>query len=392
MHHYQLADWISYRRLLWVDVALCVVILSVTPYTEVDWIAYMQEVEGFLEGETNYVNLKGDTGPLVYPGVFVYLYAALYYVTARGTMVWLAQWLFTAAYVCVTALTFHLYGIAGRVPMLFSIMAIMSRRMHSIFLLRLFNDGIAMLLLYTATVSTAWRDWKQGALWFSLAVGVKMNVLLFAPGFLAVWCRTSTTSAVVGCLAICAAVQLGAGLPFLSHYPVAYIGKAFELSRVFTYKWTVNYKFLDEETFASPSFGLALLASTLLSWMYLAIFRWRKRDMSHPGAIIRTLFESNLVGVVFSRTMHYQFYVWMFHQIPLLLYYTAVEHRPRAASEQQRRSTDYFPVLQAALSIGIAAGIEYGFTTYPSSPFSSAILMSCLAILWARIMTSSEQV
>lgn len=33
--------------------------------TEIDWKAYMQEVEGFLNGERDYTKLKGDTGPLV---------------------------------------------------------------------------------------------------------------------------------------------------------------------------------------------------------------------------------------------------------------------------------------------------------------------------------------
>jgi alpha-1,3-mannosyltransferase len=33
--------------------------------TEIDWIAYMQEVEGFINGTLNYYELKGDTGPLV---------------------------------------------------------------------------------------------------------------------------------------------------------------------------------------------------------------------------------------------------------------------------------------------------------------------------------------
>ena len=33
--------------------------------TEIDWVAYMQEVEGFLNGTWDYVELKGDTGPLV---------------------------------------------------------------------------------------------------------------------------------------------------------------------------------------------------------------------------------------------------------------------------------------------------------------------------------------
>ena len=33
--------------------------------TEIDWVAYMQEVEGFLNGTYDYGQLKGDTGPLV---------------------------------------------------------------------------------------------------------------------------------------------------------------------------------------------------------------------------------------------------------------------------------------------------------------------------------------
>ena len=33
--------------------------------TEIDWVAYMQEVEGFINGTWDYEELKGDTGPLV---------------------------------------------------------------------------------------------------------------------------------------------------------------------------------------------------------------------------------------------------------------------------------------------------------------------------------------
>ena len=34
--------------------------------TEIDWEAYMQEVEGFLNGTYDYMKLEGATGPLVY--------------------------------------------------------------------------------------------------------------------------------------------------------------------------------------------------------------------------------------------------------------------------------------------------------------------------------------
>jgi len=33
--------------------------------TEIDWLAYMQEVEGVINGTFNYTKLGGHTGPLV---------------------------------------------------------------------------------------------------------------------------------------------------------------------------------------------------------------------------------------------------------------------------------------------------------------------------------------
>ena len=94
-------------------------------YTEIDWIAYMQEVEGVLNGTYDYrlehfvfecrkarfvdfysrfvmtlclgkfestnkiglSKLRGDTGPLVYPAGFVWIYTILYYVTR-----WAINW------------------------------------------------------------------------------------------------------------------------------------------------------------------------------------------------------------------------------------------------------------------------------------------------------------
>ena len=52
--------------------------------TEIDWVAYMQEVEGFLGGEYNYSNLRGNTGPLVYPAGFVYIFSILRWLTDNG--------------------------------------------------------------------------------------------------------------------------------------------------------------------------------------------------------------------------------------------------------------------------------------------------------------------
>lgn len=43
-----------------------VVFMSCTTDTEIDWKAYMDEVEGVINGTYDYTQLKGDTGPLVW--------------------------------------------------------------------------------------------------------------------------------------------------------------------------------------------------------------------------------------------------------------------------------------------------------------------------------------
>ncbi|TYJ49182.1 hypothetical protein E1A91_A01G116200v1 [Gossypium mustelinum] len=75
--------------LLIIDSLLVSFIIAYVPYTKIDWDAYMSQVSGFLGGERDYKNLKGDTGPLVYPAGFLYVYSAIQYVT--GGQVFPAQ-------------------------------------------------------------------------------------------------------------------------------------------------------------------------------------------------------------------------------------------------------------------------------------------------------------
>jgi len=44
------------------------------PDTEIDWVAYMEEVGFYEQGELNYTKMRGGTGPLVYPAGFVYFF------------------------------------------------------------------------------------------------------------------------------------------------------------------------------------------------------------------------------------------------------------------------------------------------------------------------------
>lgn len=73
-------------------------------------MAYMQEVSGYLKGETDYTKLQGDTGPLVYPAGFVYIYSTLYYATDFGDNILRGQWIFMGLYLMTLFIVFSIYA------------------------------------------------------------------------------------------------------------------------------------------------------------------------------------------------------------------------------------------------------------------------------------------
>ena len=321
------------------DFILTVVIIAKVKYTEIDWIAYMQEVEGYLQGERNYSLLKGDTGPLVYPAGFVYVFTYLRYLTDDGQDIRQGQYIFAFFYILVLSLTLYLYKSGSKVPVYAWPLLMLSKRIHSIFVLRLFNDCVAVLLGYIALVLFIRQRWKTGSIFYSLAVGIKMNMLLWAPGILLIYLLGTGIYGTFMCLTICATVQLILGYPFLTTYPVEYIANSFNLSRQFMYKWTVNLKFLPEEVFLSKELSLLLLGLTVAGYAafgykiitanvralaaykiaeceggnkqtckqsfkdLLMIGRVHMGDSCglSPNFVISTVFISNFIGIVFAR-------------------------------------------------------------------------------------------
>jgi alpha-1,3-mannosyltransferase len=77
--------------------------------TEIDWIAYMQQVAQFVAGERDYALIKGDTGPLVYPAAHVYTFTGLYYITDEGKDILFAQQIFAVLYLATLALVMACY-------------------------------------------------------------------------------------------------------------------------------------------------------------------------------------------------------------------------------------------------------------------------------------------
>lgn len=58
--------------------------------------------------------------------------------------------------------------------------------------------------------------------------------------------------------------------------------------------------------------------SNTVIWIHWLIFG------SPAAEVALTLFTVNLIGIVFSRSLHYQFYVWYFYSIPALLWSTRI--------------------------------------------------------------------
>ena len=372
--------------LLLAEIVVNVLVIQNVKYTEIDWVAYMQEVKGVLNGTFDYTLLKGDTGPLVYPAGFVYIYIALYYATDHGQNIRLAQYIFACLYISHLCLVFRIYVKSKKVPPYVLVLACCcSYRIHSIFVLRLFNDAVAMLLFYAAVNLFLDSKWSLASLLYSIAVSVKMNILLFAPPILLMYLTCLGLKGTLKQLAICASVQILLGVPFILTNPIAYIRGAFDFGRVFLYEWTVNWRFLPEDIFTNPFFHVCLLALhiTLLLFFYssalislrsystlISIEKKVRRQLSDhtetvnmdtaSQLVLLPLFTANFIGVACSRSLHYQFYVWYFHSLPYLLWST------------------HFTSVSRLCILGI---IELCWNTFPSTYLSSIALHLCHIII-----------
>ncbi|KAK0181495.1 hypothetical protein PV327_003774 [Microctonus hyperodae] len=380
-----------------VELILNIIIIHNVRYTEIDWKAYMQEVEGFINGTMDYSKLKGDTGPLVYPAGFVYIYSILYYVTSRGENIRSGQYIFALLYVTLLYEVFRVYAKTKKVPPYVLILIFCtSYRVHSIFVLRLFNDSIAMIFLFMSLNAFLNDKWYLGSIMYSLAVSIKMNILLFAPALLIAYLSNLGLFKTIIHLGICGVIQLILGLPFLLSNPYAYIGGAFNFGRIFDYKWTVNWRIVSEDVFVNASFHLALLCLHLAaiiyfipSWMtYMKCYAKLKFigselkpelknnkeiNMSTVTQLfISPLFAANFIGIIFSRSLHYQFYLWYYHTLPYIAW-----------------STHYLPVTRIVI-LGI---IELCWNVYPSTVWSSGALHVChLMLLYGLFKTTVRNV
>lgn len=165
-----------------------------------------------------------------------------------------------------------------------------SYRIHSIYVLRLFNDPVAVLFFYVSLHLFLKNKWLLGSLFYSLAVSVKMNILLYAPCLLVAYLTNLSRMDTVLNLFVCGCVQLVLGAPFLYTNFWSYVKGSFDLGRVFEHKWTVNYRFLNENYFEDKTFHVGLLAlHVLLLLLFLPFVLKYLKSYAKLNAVVRDL-------------------------------------------------------------------------------------------------------
>lgn len=279
-------------------------------------------------------------------------------------------------------------------------------------MLRLFNDCWTQVFLMCACWLFTKRQWTVGGAAYALALSVKMNALLYLPGMMIVIMQAAGLERAIRMLIIIAEIQVDytfanvnkkflLAVPFTLKYPYSYVTKAFNLGRAFLWKWTVNWRFVGEEIFLSRKFALALLCGHLLMLLFFIATRWLqyfcssqlywhrpsrmslfqfiRTNLSHPQqplkrdissqSILTILFTSNMIGCLFARSLHYQFYSWTAWTMPFLLW-----------------QTGWNPVVQVMIWLME----EWAWNVYPSSRASSIVVVGVYAAVLVGVWWNTE--
>jgi alpha-1,3-mannosyltransferase len=210
-------------------------------------------------------------------------------------------------------------------------------------------------------------------------------------------------------------------LPFLETYPMEYLVNAFDLSRQFLYKWTVNWRFVPEPTFLSVPFAKFLLLCHVILLGAFGFGAWCRKQ---GGAL--AVLERALQGPVTEAatasvsqdcesvpTTRPSFMLIMVEQtsrlcssLPTSLassapdrYITNSTHgtqRSYLSSPGEQNILSYFGKLTFSQHhssnltcmhhrIMLLAIIEYAWNTYPSTNLSSGLLLAAHVLLLAGV-------
>ena len=131
-----------------------------------------------------------------------------------------------------------------------------------------------MCIFYASLLALIYRQHKLSASLYSLAVSVKMNIALYSPAYAIIFLLNVGIFESIKCAINVIFIQILLGRPFLKTDAKAYVTSAFDLSRKFLFRWTVNWRFIPVEIFNSNLFAFTLLSLHVALLFIFAFYKW----------------------------------------------------------------------------------------------------------------------
>lgn len=210
----------------------------------------------------------------------------------------------------------------------------------------------------------------------SLALGVKLNALLFFPAFALIFVVEQgwRVSMILNSIMVLLGIQMVLGWPFLTAAPYSYISMAFNFGRQFEYDQSMNWYMFSRETFEYLQTSTLLPALTVVSLLAMAHYRWlsppssmgmaSKKILDGPHGLLailpsyprqpcswtlrkklQVILECNLIGILFARSLHYQFSLWFLQLVPVLLFGTEGRRWYQTGGHRMRGWSKYIAII-----------------------------------------------
>ena len=118
-------------------------------------------------------------------------------------------------------------------------------------------------------------------------------------------------------------------------------------------------------------------------WKYLNVYKkLHKIDVPNcEQLLVLPLFMSNFIGIMFARSLHYQFYVWYYHTLHYLAWTTPFSTKFKLTL--LGRTTK---IIMISFQIIFSGIIEMCWNTYPSTVASSVSLHLCHVTIFVGLI------
>ena len=314
----------------------------------------------FLEGVRDYFELRGIQGPWHYPVLHLYTYTLIYWMTDDVYNPYPAIILATVTHLLVAYLAVKIYqeafGKNSRNVLLVTICCLGTTTTANATKFA-FWDSLNVMFIYLCIYMLQKGYSYLGFTFFYIALAYKLNVLLYLPGIMFIVSLNKGVWVSILCFLLWIVCHFILALQFTIHNYQTYFTRAFSIAKKFSLTGSIGHFWIgkhERHRFQEPWFALLFALAIFLNLLYVLIVRWapllhpeRKFGLTifldsiglipcrkqskigkiSPYFVAEVMFLSNLIGIVWARTVHRQFMIWYWFSIPFLAYSSIITNR-----------------------------------------------------------------